>query len=80
MDQSHPQHPMDLPAEQAAKLVFRPAPELGEDGKLTGRDVEVPIGADEVFASRVRGDVITVVTTSGEKLTGKAPASKGGKA
>ena len=65
MDQSNPQHPMDLPAEQAAKLVKRLAPE---------------IGADEVFANRVRGDVITVVTTLGEKLTGKAPASKGGKA
>lgn len=80
MDQSNPQHPMDLPAEQAAKLVKRLAPEFGADGKPTGKDAEVEIGADEVFASRVRGDVITVVTTSGEKLTGKAPASKGGKA
>ena len=80
MDQSHPQHPMDLPAEQAAKLVKRLAPEFGADGKPTGKDTEVEIGADEVFANRVRGDVITVVTTSGEKLTGKAPTSKGGKA
>ena len=80
MDKSHPQHPMDLTAEQAAKLVKRLAPEFGADGKPTGKDTEVEIGADEVFANRVRGDVITVVTTSGEKLTGKAPASKGGKA
>lgn len=80
MDQSPPQHPMDLPAEQAAKLVKRMAPEFGADGKHTGNDTEVEVGADEVFANRVRGDVITVVTTSGEKLTGKAPASKGGKA
>lgn len=80
MDKPTPQHPMDLPAEQAAKLVSRKAPELGADGKPTGKDTEVEIGADEVFANRVRGDVITVVTTSGEKLTGKAPASKGGKA
>lgn len=80
MDKPTPQHPMDLPAEQAAKLVKRLAPEIGTDGKPTGRDTEVEIGADEVFANRVRGDVITVVTTSGEKLTGKAPASKGGKA
>lgn len=80
MDKPTPQHPMDLPAEQAAKLVKRLAPEFGADGKPTGKDVEVDISADEVFANRVRGDVITVVTTSGEKLTGKAPASKGGKA
>lgn len=72
MDQSHPQHPMDLPAELAAELVKRLAPEFRANGKPTGRTTEVKIGADEVFANRVRGDVITVVTTSGEKLTGKA--------
>lgn len=80
MDQPTPQYPMDVPAEQAAKLVTRPVPEFGADGKPTGKDIEVEIGADEVFANRVRGDVITVVTTSGEKLTGKAPAGKAGKA
>lgn len=79
MDKPNPQHPMDLPAEQAAKLVKRLAPEIGTDGKPTGRDIEVEIGADEVFANRVRGDVLTVVTPSGEKLTGKAPAGKAGK-
>jgi hypothetical protein len=79
MDKPTPQHPMDLPAEQAAKLVKRMAPEFGADGKPAGKDIEVEIGADEVFANRVRGDVITVVTTAGEKLTGKAPAGKAGK-
>ena len=79
MDKPTPQHPMYLPAEQPAKLVRRLAPEFGADGKPTGRDTEVEIGADEVFANRVRGDVLTVVTTSGEKLTGKAPAGKAGK-
>ena len=76
MDKPTPQHPMDLPAEQAAKLVKRLAPEFGADGKPTGKDTEVEIGADEVFANRVRGDVITVVTTSGEKLVGRAPKGK----
>lgn len=70
------QPPMDLTAEQAAKLVKRLAPELGADGKPTGKEVEVEIGADEVFANRVRGDVLTVVTTAGEKLTAKAPKGK----
>lgn len=79
MDQTHPQHPMDLPADEAAKLVTRLAPEFGADGKPTGKDVEVEIGADEVFANRVRGDVLTVVTTAGEKLTGKAPKAKAAK-
>lgn len=79
MDQTHPQHPMDLPADEAAKLVKRLAPEFGADGKPTGKDVEVEIGADEVFANRVRGDVLTVVTTAGEKLTGKAPKAKAAK-
>lgn len=79
MDKPTPQHPMDLPAEQAAKLVKRLAPEFGADGKPTGKDTEVEIGADEVFANRVRGDVITVVTTSGEKLVGRAPKGKADK-
>ena len=79
MDQTHPQHPMDLPADEAAKLVKRLAPELGADGKPTGKDIEVEISADEVFANRIRGDVITVVTTAGEKLTGKAPKGKAAK-
>ena len=80
MDQPTPQYPMDVPAEQAAKLVTRPVPELGADGKLTGKQVDEPIRADEVLSNRVRGDELVVVTTSGEKLTGTAPAMKGGKA
>jgi hypothetical protein len=76
MESPIPQHPMDLPAEQAAKLIKRLAPEIGADGKPTGGDVEVEIGADEVLSCRVRGDVLVVVTTAGEKLTGKAPKGK----
>ena len=76
MDKPTPQHPMDLPAEQAAKLVSRKAPELGADGKPTGKDADVPLQADEVFANRVRGDELVVVTTSGEKLVGRAPKGK----
>jgi hypothetical protein len=71
-----PQHPMDLPAEQAAKLVKRIAPELDKEGKPTGKDIEVEVKADEVFANRVRGDVLTVVTTDGQKLTGRVPKAK----
>lgn len=73
MDKPTPQHPMDLPAEQAAKLVKRLVPEIGKDGKPTGETVEKEVGVDEVFANRVRGDEITVVTTDGQKLVGKAP-------
>lgn len=76
MDQPTPQYPMDVPAEQAAKLVTRPVPELGADGKLTGKQVDEPIRADEVLSNRVRGDELVVVTTSGEKLVGKAPKGK----
>ena len=71
-----PQHPMDLSAEQAAKLVKRTAPELDKEGRPTGKDVEVALNADEVFAHRVRGDVLTVVTTDGQKLTGRVPKAK----
>lgn len=77
MSQPSQQHPMDLPPEQAAKLVHRRAPEIGTDGKPTGGEVEVELAADEVFANRVRDGVLTVVTTAGEKLTGKAPKGKG---
>ena len=79
MDKPTPQHPMDLPAEQAAKLVSRKAPELGADGKPTGKDADVPIQADEVFANRVRGDELVVVTTSGERLVGRAPKGEADK-
>lgn len=79
MDQPTAQHPMDLPAEQAAKLVRRAAPELAEDGTPTGRDTLVEIDAAEVLANRVRGDVITVVTVDGQRLTGKVPAGKAAK-
>lgn len=70
------QNPMDLPAAEAAKLVKRLVPELDKDGKPTGKDVEVALKPAEVFANRVRGDVLTVVTTDGQKLTGRVPPAK----
>ncbi|MFT3758988.1 hypothetical protein [Thauera sp.] len=67
---------MDLPAAEAAKLVKRLVPEIGEDGNPTGKDVGVEISASDVLSCRVRGDVLVVVTTAGEKLTAPAPKGK----
>lgn len=64
------EHRMDLAPAEAAKLVKREVPELGKDGKPTGKSVEAPIKADEVLACAVRGSAVTVVTIAGEKLTG----------
>ncbi|MCB1909982.1 MAG: hypothetical protein KDH15_21685 [Rhodocyclaceae bacterium] len=64
------ENPMDLAPAEAAKLVKRQVPEVGKDGKTTGKLVDASVKADEVFASRVRDDKLTVVTTAGEKLTG----------
>lgn len=65
---------MDLEPAAAAKLVGRDVPTLDKDGKPTGRTERKPIAAAEVFACRVAEDgAVTVVTTSGEKLTGKVP-------
>lgn len=66
-------NPMDLPAAEAAKLVRRDVPELDRDGKPTGKTKPAPVGADEVFAVRVRDTAVTVITTAGEKLTGTLP-------
>lgn len=68
-------NPMDLKPAEAAKLVGRDVPVLDKDGKPTGKLERRPIKAEEVFACRVADDgAVTVVTTSGEKLTGNLPA------
>lgn len=72
-------NPMDLPAAEAAKLVRREVPEVGKDGKPTGKMVDKAVAAAEVFAVAVRGDVVTVVTTDGRKLVGELPARKDAK-
>jgi hypothetical protein len=71
------QHPMELEAAEAAKLVGRDVPELGEDGLPTGKMSRQPLEADEVLAVRVRDHVVTVVTVAGERLTGEVPAARG---
>lgn len=71
--------PMDLPAAEAARLVRRELPELGKDGKPTGKMQDKPVTAAEVFAVAVRGAVVTVVTTDGRKLVGELPARKDAK-
>lgn len=68
------ENPMDLEPAAAAKLVGREVPVLDKDGKPTGKTERKAIGASEVFACRVRDTDVTVITTSGEKLTGKVPA------
>lgn len=65
-----------LTAAEAAKLVAREVPATDKDGKPTGEKKKVPVKADEVLASKVRGDQVTVVTTDGQKLFGTLPAKK----
>lgn len=64
------ENPMDLPAAKAAKLVAREVPELDKNGEPTGKRVRQEIGAEEVFACRVRDTQVAVVTTAGERLIG----------
>ncbi|ATE60161.1 hypothetical protein [Thauera sinica] len=66
-------HPMDLPAAAAAKHVKRVQPEIGEDGKLTGKELQIAVSVNEVFASRLRDDVLTVITTDGQRLVAVLP-------
>lgn len=56
------------PAE-AAKAVKR-------EVVVDGQPILQAIRPDEVLATAARDGVVTVVTTSGEKLTGKLPATK----
>lgn len=68
------ENPMDLEPAKVAKLVGREVPVLDKEGKPTGKTERKPISPDEVFACRVGFDgAVTVVTTSGEKLTGMLP-------
>lgn len=68
-----PDTPAALTPEQAAKAVRRKVPEI-KDGKPTGQTALQAIRPDEVLASVVRGNVVTVVTISGEKLSAELPA------
>ena len=76
-----------LTAADVAKLVKREVvevvidpktkqPKLDEHKRPVTRTVEVEVKADEVLDFVVRGDVVTVVTTDGQKLTGTVPAAK----
>jgi len=60
---------MDVSAADAAKAVVRTLPHPKNEGET----IEVPVKADEVLANAVRDGELVVVTTSGEKLVGKAP-------
>lgn len=70
------QQPMDLPAAEAAKLVKRVVPEIGDDGKPTGKDIQIAVKPSGVFANRLRADVLTVITTDGQKLITVLPPAK----
>lgn len=61
---------VELTAAEAAKAVKRPVPETGKDGKPTGKTVGVALKPDEVLSFSLRGKVVTVVTTDGQKLVG----------
>lgn len=76
-----------LSAAEAAKCVRRSVvkvvidpktkqPKLDEDKRPVTDIAEVAVSADEVLDFVVRGDVVTVVTTDGQKLTGTVPAAK----
>lgn len=67
---SRPKPELPLDKAGAALTVFREKPVIGEDGKPTGETEAVPVSEDEVLAFAVRGDVVTVVTTDGQKLVG----------
>ena len=76
MSAENPNTPAPLTAEQAAKAVKWQVPEI-EGGKPTGKMADQAIRPDEVLAHTVRGNVVTVVTLAGEKLTGELPAKAG---
>lgn len=67
---SRPPPALPLDKAGAGAAVFREKPVIGEDGKPTGETEAVPVAEDEVLAFAVRGDVVTVVTTDGQKLVG----------
>lgn len=51
-------------------------PELDKDKKVKTRTVDKAVTEDEVLDYRVDGLNVVVVTTDGQKLTGKLPAPK----
>ena len=55
-----------LERRRRAKLVKREVAEAAKDG--TARMVKVAIDPDDVFACRVRGEDVTVITTDGQRL------------
>ncbi|HYE35499.1 hypothetical protein [Methylocaldum sp.] len=65
--------PVELTKAQAAALVFREVPELGDDGKPTGKVAQKRVTADEVFAFSDYGTHVVVVTVDGRKLRGDKP-------
>lgn len=71
-DKDKPQDkpPKSMSAADAAKLVCRTSAEVGDDGRPTGKLVETPLEADEVFAFKDHGDHVVVVTVDGQKLRG----------
>lgn len=62
-----------MTAAEAAKLVKREAPVVGEDGTPTGKVKPVALDPREVFAYRDHGDHVIVVTVDGQKLRGEKP-------
>ncbi|TXT23891.1 MAG: hypothetical protein FD134_1860 [Gallionellaceae bacterium] len=59
----------------AAKLVKREVPIVGDNGKPTGKMRKVEVGADEVLDFAVRDDgAVVVVTVDGKKLFGSVKA------
>lgn len=59
-----------ISAADAAKAVKREVPVIGEDGKPNGETKAIEVAEDEVFAWSLRGEIVTVVTTDGQKLVG----------
>lgn len=56
---------------EVAKKVVRLVPELGQDGKPTGKTKKAPVSAEEILAFSVFDDSrVVVVTRDGQKLEG----------
>lgn len=70
MAEKTPEKPQGLTKSDAAKLVSRPVPVIGEDGKPTGKTKDQPISEKEVLSFKDYGDRVVVVTTDGQKFEG----------
>jgi hypothetical protein len=62
--------PKAMTLADAAKLVRRKVPVLGDDKKPTGEFKEKALAEGEALSFREYDDKVVVVTTSGEKLEG----------